>query len=984
MTGDGSQWWVGLSAGWDATLRMTAVLGLAWMLHLLLLRSNPRWRVLLWRGASVGLVAIPLLTVAMPRVQVSVSRPADLGGFVGDPETDGALSMSAVPDGQADVMADDPPDLGVVGTHTDPPHAAQPVEATGPPKRDHALASWVQRHGMAACIVCWAVGVCWLTARWLAAHVRVRRSVAASMRAPGRCQRLLEDVAEELGCRRRVALRCSANPDVPFLAGLRRPVIVLPQRMTESDGANELPAILAHDLSHLTSRDLVWMGLLQWVTILLWPHPFVWRIGRAHAVACEEVCDGAAAAHIGDVTGYSRTLARVALAVVGRPHAAAAIAMARSPEIMTRLARLKRGLSFSRPARRWVALSVALGTVALSALGAFELVYAEADGETDPARRTIRFPADRSVGKLSLARQDEPSWYRSHHRPVYWGNWGWDYLCEAKGSVTVPAGAKVKLTLHADGASDLSWVTELGADDLYALTTDPAGRSGGSKFGDADLRRLSALTGLKELVLIDVRLSDRGLRAIEALSSLKLLWLRSAQVGDAGLAHLAKLKSLETLSLHTERLSDAGLAHLSKLASLKQLNLTIANVRGPGLEHLAKLPSLRYLSAGPKGFGDIHLAHLKDATSLRGLRLLATSVTDEGLVHLSKLTGLEYLDLGRTQVTDAGLVHLKPLRSLKRLNIRRPPRDRSNRPFTAKGMALLSEMQSLQHLDLPNIGMTDACLAHVAKLENLKYLWVGCWSSSPISDAGLKHVAKLRGLEQLKIGGTGITDKGVRHIAGLANLKELNLAYAPGLTNDGLAHLGRLKSLQTLQLPGDSDVTLSGLAHLNSLMSLGLLDAMFIEPPAFGEEAMNIAGLTRLEWLGLPAVRDQDLACLAGLRRLRWLSVSGTKMSISDAGMANLTGLRSMEHLQIGGDGITDEGLACLANMKKLKFLQIKGDFTDEGMHHLEGLKALGNLRIYSGTWVSSKAMGRLRKRLPALRMFNVDRQRGTGRRDME
>jgi len=626
--------------------------------------------------------------------------------------------------------------------------------------------------------------------------------------------------------------------------------------------------------------------------------------------------------------------------------------------------------------RRRVASAV-FGALVVAALGAFELVYAEADTDTDPARRTICFPADRSVGKLFVPRVEDSFWDTTHHQPVYWGNWGWDYIGEAKGKVTVPADAKLKLTLSAAGVNDLSWIADLGADDLYALSSAWTGRVTGTEFGDAQLEQLRPLTGLRELVLPETRISDKGLRAIEGFSSLELLRLRSPRIGNAGVAHVGKLTSLETLSLLGDRVSDKGLAHLTKLKSLKHLSLMIAKIRGPGMAHLARLPSLRYLWAG-KPFGDAHLAHLKNSKSLRGLRIQGAEITNAGLAHVSGMTQLEYLDLWHTPVTDAGMVHLTPLRKLKRLNIRVPCPDPHHPPFTAKGMAQLAEMQSLEHLDLPNFAMTDECLAHVCKLENLEYLWIGCSTNSPITDAGLKHLAKLGRLERLFVGGTGITDEGMPHIAALSHLKGLLLASAPGVTNDGLAKLGALKSLQTLSLPSKSEVTLSGLNHLNALADLRYLKASGIEPPGYGEGPMDLSGLTRLEQLSLPPVRDQDLACLAGLERLKWLQMGSALNAISDAGMAYLRGLRSLERLSIGGDRITDKGLACLANLKTLNFIQIKGNFSDRGLRHLEGLGGLGLLRIDSGTWVSSAAIKRLRERLPNLTTFNVDRQRGS------
>ena len=51
--------------------------------------------------------------------------------------------------------------------------------------------------------------------------------------------------------------------------------------------------------------------------------------------------------------------------------------------------------------------------------------------------------------------------------------------------------------------------------------------------------------------------------------------------------------------------------------------------------------------------------------------------------------------------------------------------------------------------------------------------------------------------------------------------------------------------------------------------------------------------------------------------------------------------------------------------MKKLKVLDISGDFCGEGLRHLEGLKALDFVRIYSEHPLSRAARNRLRQALP-------------------
>ena len=55
-------WGYGLAGRW------TALLILAWVVHLVLAKRDPRWRVLVWRSAAVGLATIVILTAAPPIV----------------------------------------------------------------------------------------------------------------------------------------------------------------------------------------------------------------------------------------------------------------------------------------------------------------------------------------------------------------------------------------------------------------------------------------------------------------------------------------------------------------------------------------------------------------------------------------------------------------------------------------------------------------------------------------------------------------------------------------------------------------------------------------------------------------------------------------------------------------------------------------------------------------------------------------------------
>ena len=99
-------------------------------------------------------------------------------------------------------------------------------------------------------------------------------------------------------------------------------------------------------------------------------------------------------------------------------------------------------------------------------------------------------------------------------------------------------------------------------------------------------------------------------------------------------------------------------------------------------------------------------------------------------------------------------------------------------------------------------------------------------------------------------------------------------------------------------------------------------------------------------------------------------------MAITDAGVAHLAELTSLERLSIGGPGLTDRALASLANMHRLDSLHLSGNFTDAGLRQLEGLKGLQHVTLYSGSNFTSAAKERLRANLPNLYSFTADADR--------
>lgn len=373
MTGQWIQTLAALPPLAGLLLKLTAILALSWLAHSLLARRNPRWRVALWRGAAVGLALTPLLAALLPALEIATPPPAPaLPTVAAEPPT----NMIVLREAPAALM----PALKASRA------ATVTIPARTPPRaKTKTWLNAAREHRALWMWLAWGMVAAALGLRRVRAARSLRRIVESTGAAPAHADEILRATAARLGCRGAVALRVSEAIASPFLCGVRRPLIILPRAMTAPGFTAELPAILAHELAHLRSRDVLWSGVLRGLQALLWFHPLAWRVGAAHAAACEAVCDAVAADAVGGALSYSGTLARVALELRAGPVAAlGGIPMARVADIRKRIEFLRRKLYASPLARRRLALATLAGLALVAGIAGVKVVIAK------PAQQTTR------------------------------------------------------------------------------------------------------------------------------------------------------------------------------------------------------------------------------------------------------------------------------------------------------------------------------------------------------------------------------------------------------------------------------------------------------------------------------------------------------------------------------------------------------------------------------------------------------------------
>lgn len=490
-----------------------------------------------------------------------------------------------------------------------------------------------------------------------------------------------------------------------------------------------------------------------------------------------------------------------------------------------------------------------------------------------------------------------------------------------------------------DLIKDGTYVTVRDSKDIPSgpFTVVKVSLQGIQKVNDADMARLTALSGLKHLYLHGTGITDAGLAKLARVQTLGELHLHGTQVTDAGLKHLSGLKHLFLLYLYKTRITDAGLNHLTGLPNLRYLSLNQTQVTDAGLVTLSKLAGLRVLhlestETTDKGLKSLHSLKLLETVTLKG-----TQVTEEGIAQLHKalpacriewdggvvgpktestdrdrevaewafslganridIKGderryarfeelpstpykLHLIDLSEVIVSDAQMAMFDGLDELVMLSLNRYENRQS--PLSDEGLKRLGHLPKLAHLSLVYHNITDEGLRELARFPNLIRINL---MGTKVTDEGLKHLAVLPGLRGVDVGWTQVTGTGLRHLAGCANMDTVWLWNSP-VTDEGLLSFPPWPKLGTLTVNGSriTDRSVRVIGRFPNLRKLWLHNATRITP-----EGWKVLGdLKHLEELNLEAsaIDDSNLELLTKLTSLKSLNLNKTK--VSKAGVESL------------------------------------------------------------------------------------------------
>jgi len=122
---------------------------------------------------------------------------------------------------------------------------------------------------------------------------------------------ILNDLLNKMNLKKPIRILESAKVHTPMMLGHLKPVILLPIGIVNQLQLNEVEAILAHELSHISRSDFLQNIMQSFIEIIYYYHPAVWWISANVRAERENCCDEEAVRICGSAINYAKALVKI-------------------------------------------------------------------------------------------------------------------------------------------------------------------------------------------------------------------------------------------------------------------------------------------------------------------------------------------------------------------------------------------------------------------------------------------------------------------------------------------------------------------------------------------------------------------------------------------------------------------------------------------------------------------------------------------------
>jgi Tol biopolymer transport system component/beta-lactamase regulating signal transducer with metallopeptidase domain len=256
----------------NTALQMTVLIPLIALCIWIFRIKSATTRHSLWLFALFAMVALPLLTPFIPRI--------DFTGFHHQRGAGYGLDDMMRPGMEA-------------GNVSESPDASGSVPSTSAAKaalnRDIDV-SLINPVSIAYFI--WCAGALFMFCVTVGVYAKLRKLRIRSSDIENQAAlAVLTRLKDKLAIRRAVALKASSEIYIPMSMGILSPVIIVPDSVMDGESSHELEMVLAHELAHIRRCDYVVRLLQNVLGVVFFFHPLFHLMKRNLAREREHICD---------------------------------------------------------------------------------------------------------------------------------------------------------------------------------------------------------------------------------------------------------------------------------------------------------------------------------------------------------------------------------------------------------------------------------------------------------------------------------------------------------------------------------------------------------------------------------------------------------------------------------------------------------------------------------------------------------------------
>ena len=156
---------------------------------------------------------------------------------------------------------------------------------------------------------CWWVGLLCFAIRFFGGILYLEYLKRVQIRfLPKLWQEKVGAIAHRLATKKSIRLASSPFVDIPLVIGFLKPIILLPVGMINALSSEEVEAILAHEIAHITRNDYLLNLIQSFIEVLMYFNPIVWWFSAWIKEEREFCCDDLAVKITGSSILYAKAL----------------------------------------------------------------------------------------------------------------------------------------------------------------------------------------------------------------------------------------------------------------------------------------------------------------------------------------------------------------------------------------------------------------------------------------------------------------------------------------------------------------------------------------------------------------------------------------------------------------------------------------------------------------------------------------------------